>query len=220
MKRVIAFIGGLVFTAMLFAGCAGDGQSFTQKNYEADGALVQSIRIEARDRQITVSRSEDEQIHIAYAESEKEYYDISVSEDSVLSMIAVENKQWSDYIGSKPEAENRQIFLRIPDACIATLEISTTNAEIALSALKITEDLILSANGGDISLDQISVGRSIVLSGKNGDITGSISGAYEEYAIVCKIKKGESNLPGEKEGQAKTLSVHMNHGDVEIEFCR
>ena len=220
MKKMIALVLTLVFVTTLFSGCTSDEQSFTQKSYEADGTQVKEINIDVRDREIEVSVSEDSQLHIAYAESEKEYYDISVSEDSVLSMTAVENKEWSDYIGSKPKAENRKIVLQIPDSLIAALKVSTTNADIELSGLKVAEDLALSSNGGNISFDKINAGRSIALTGKNGDITGSILGGYDEYSIACKIKKGDSNLPDEKAGGSKTLSVNANNGDVEIEFCQ
>ena len=220
MKKMIALVLTLVFVTTLFSGCTSDEQSFTQKSYEADGTQVKEINIDVRDREIEVSVSEDSQLHIAYAESEKEYYDISVSEDSVLSMTAVENKEWSDYIGSKPKAENRKIVLQIPDSLIAALKVSTTNADIELSGLKVAEDLALSSNGGNISFDKINAGCSIALTGKNGDITGSILGGYDEYSIACKIKKGDSNLPAGKAGGSKTLSVNANNGDVEIEFCQ
>lgn len=218
MKKMIAFILTLVSVTTLFAGCSSGKQSFTQKSYESDGTLVKEINIDVRDRQIEVSLSEDEQIHIIYAESEKECYNISISENNILSMIAVENKEWFDYIGNKPEAENRKIFLQIPDSLIETLNVSTTNADIALSALNVTKDLVLSSNGGNIFFDKINARRSIALTGKNGNITGSILGGYDDYAIVCKIKKGDSNLPAEKEGKSKTLSVNANNGDVEIAF--
>lgn len=220
MKKMIALVLTLVSVTALFAGCSSDKQPFTQKSYEKDGTQVKEINIDVRDRQIEVSLSEDNHIHITYAESEKEYYNISVSEDNVLSMTAVENKEWSDYIGSKPEAENRKIFLQIPDSLIQILKVSTTNADIELSALNVTEDLTLSSNGGNISFDKINAGRSIALTGKNGNITGSILGGYDDYAIVCKIKKGDSNLPTEKEGGSKMLSVNANNGNVKIEFCQ
>lgn len=220
MKKLIALGLTLVSITMLLAGCSADETSFTQKSYVADGTQVKKMKIDVRDRQIEISPSEDHQIHIKYAESEKEYYEISISEENVLSMTAVENKQWSDYIGSKPEAENRRIFLQIPNAQIAALEVSTTNADIQLTDLNVTEDLILSANGGNICVEKINAGSSIVLTGKNGDITGSVLGGYDDYAIMCTIKKGDSNLPAEKKGGAKTLSVNANNGDVEIEFYR
>ena len=53
---------------------------------------------------------------------------------------------------------------------------------------------------------------------KNGDISGTIAGSYDDFAIQSEIKKGESNLPGNKNGGEKTLTVSGNNGDVHIEF--
>ncbi|WP_249317529.1 DUF4097 family beta strand repeat-containing protein [Gehongia tenuis] len=217
---MIAFIITFGYVMILFTGCSNDKQSFAEKSYEAEGTKIEEINIDVRDRQIEVSLSADHQIHIKYAESEKEYYDISVSKDNVLSMTAIENKGWLDYIGRKPELENRKIFLQIPDSFIASVKVSTTNADIKLSALNVTEDLTLSSNGGNISFEKINAGSSIAFKVKNGNITGSILGGYDDYAIACKTKKGNSNLPTEKESGSKTLSVNANNGDVEIVFCQ
>ena len=53
---------------------------------------------------------------------------------------------------------------------------------------------------------------------KNGDITGAIVGSYDDYAITCTVKKGESSLPEDKEGGSKTLTVSNNNGDIAIDF--
>lgn len=71
-----------------------------------------------RDREIEVSLSEDEQVHIKYYENSKEYYDISVSDENVLTIASASNKEWTDYIGRKPAAEYRKISLQIPDALL------------------------------------------------------------------------------------------------------
>ena len=71
---------------------------------------------DVRDREIEVRLSEDEQVHIRYFESSKEYYDISVSDGGVLTMVDADSKEWTNYIGKKPSAENRKILLQIPDA--------------------------------------------------------------------------------------------------------
>ena len=53
---------------------------------------------------------------------------------------------------------------------------------------------------------------------KNGKITGTVAGSYDDYTIACNIKKGESNLPTEKNGGSKTLTATNNNGDIAIEF--
>lgn len=225
MKKIIilVLIVGAVITVsvmVLLAIASNNEQTFTHKNYEADGTQIKNINIDVKDRQIEVSLSEDNQIHINYSESDKEYYDISISDDNVLMMTTVNNKEWSDYISSKPAIENRKISLQIPNSLLASLKLSTTNDDIQLSSLNVSGDITLSSNKGNISFDKIDAGNRIILTGKDGNIKGSIVGGYDDYAIACKIKKGESNLPAEKKGGSKELSINANNGDVEIDFCK
>lgn len=95
-----------------------------------------------------------------------------------------------------------------------------TNKDITLSELAVIGDISLSSQGGNLVLEQLNVEHTISLNAKNGDITGLIIGSYDEYAIFCDSKKGESNLPSSKENGTKTLTVSNNNGDIDIEFVR
>ena len=192
-------------------------KGFEEKSYTPD-VQVDEINIDVEDREIEVSLSEDEQVHIKYYENSKEYYDISVSDENVLTMTSADSKEWTDYIGGKPSAENRKILLQIPNALIDTLTLSATNENIALSALEVEDSISVSANGGDIAFGNLNVGSALNLNVKNGDIAGTITGSYDDFAIKSEIKKGESNLPDNKDGGEKTLNVSGNNGDVKIEF--
>lgn len=88
------------------------------KNRYTSREEISEICIDVRDRQVEVTRSADEQIHIYYYESNKEYYDISVSEDNVLNMAAVNDKEWTDFIGKKASLDVRKILLQVPDALL------------------------------------------------------------------------------------------------------
>lgn len=165
-----------------------------------------------------MSISEDDQIHISYFENSQETYDITVSDEQVLTMTSASNKDWTDYIGGKPSAENRKILLQIPDALLDTLTLSTTNEDISLPALAITKSINISSNGGNITFGNLEVGSAIYLTVKNGDISGAVVGSYDDFAIQTEIKKGESNLPDNKDGGEKTLNVSSNNGDVNITF--
>lgn len=216
LALIVISVIALVMALMLV--CSNNKQSFTQKTYEADGTQIKEINIDVRDRKIEVSLSKDNQIHIDYFESDKEHYDISISENNVLIMISTNDKEWLDYISNKPTDEKRKISLQIPDALLTSLKVSTTNEDIQLSAMNITNDISLFANGGNIIFDKANAGNSINLTAKNGNINGSIVGGYDDYEIECKIKKGESNLPTDKKGGSKKLSVNANNGNVAIDF--
>lgn len=217
MKKIISLVLCLILGSFILSGCSNSREPFEEKSYTSD-TQINEINLDVRDREIEVSLSEDEQIHIKYYENSKEYYDISVSDENVLTMASASDKEWTAYIGVKPSTENRKILLQIPDALLENLTLSTTNEDITLSALDVTGSINISSNGGNIAFGNLDVGRSLTLNVKNGDISGAIVGSYDDFSIQSKIKKGESNLPGNKDSGEKTLNVSSNNGDVDIEF--
>lgn len=217
MKKIISLALCLVWGSFVLAGCSNSSEPFVEKNYTPD-TQISEINLDVRDREIKVSLSEDEQIHIQYYENSKEYYNIFVSDENVLTMTSASNKEWTDYFGGKPSAENRKISLQIPDTLLENLALSTTNENISLSALAVTGSINISSNGGNIAFENLNVGNALYLTVKNGDIEGTVIGSYDDFAIQSKIKKGESNLPNSKTGGEKTLNVSSNNGDVNIEL--
>ena len=217
MKKIVAVALCLVLSSILLVGCSNDSEPFEEKSYTSD-TQIQEINLEVQDREIEVSLSQDQQIHIQYSENSKEYYDISVSEENVLTMASASNKEWTDYIGTKPSAEDRKISLQIPDALLENLTLSTTNEDITLPALAVTGSISVSSNGGNITFGNLEVGSALTLDVKNGNISGAVVGGYDDFSIHCESKKGENNLPDDKEGGEKTLTVYSNNGDVNIEF--
>ncbi|MCD8375002.1 MAG: hypothetical protein LUC20_07930, partial [Oscillospiraceae bacterium] len=85
-------------------------------------------------------------------------------------------------------------------------------------ALSVAKTISVSVNGGSIFVNGADAGRALTLASKNGDISGTVAGAYEDYAITCDIKKGESNLPASKSGGERALNVTANNGDIDIQF--
>lgn len=217
MKKIISLVLCLVLDSFILSGCSNSSETFEEKSYMSD-TQINEINLDVRDREIEVSASADEQIHIQYSENNKEYYDIYVSDENVLTMASVSDKEWTDYIGAKTSAENRKISLQIPDILLENLTLSTTNEDITLSALTIGGSVTISSNGGDIVFESLDVGSALTLDVKNGDISGVIAGSYDDFAIQSEIKKGESNLPDNKDSGEKTLKVSGNNGDVNIEF--
>ncbi len=136
----------------------------------------------------------------------------------MLTMASASNKEWTDYIGTKPSAEDRKISLQIPDALLENLTLSTTNEDITLPALAVTGSINVSSNGGNITFGNLEVGSALTLDVKNGNISGAVVGGYDDFSIHCESKKGENNLPDDKEGGEKTLTVSSNNGNVNIEF--
>ena len=217
MKKIIALALCFVMSSFALAGCSGESEPFKKKNFTPD-TQVNGINLDVRDREIEVVLSKDEQVHIQYSENSKEYYDISVSDGNVLTMVNANNKEWTDYIGGKPSAEDRKIVLQVPTALLDTVILSTTNEDVFLPVLAVTGSIDVSTNGGNITFENLDVGNTLTLTVKNGDISGTVAGSYDDFAIQSEIKKGDSNLPNNKESGKKMLNVTSNNGDINIEF--
>lgn len=218
MKKFVSLVLCLALGSFILSGCSNNSEPFEEKSYTSD-TPIHEIHLDVQDRKIEVSLSEDEQVHMQYSENSKEYYDISVSDENVLTITSASDKEWTDYIGGKPADEDRKISLQIPDALLENLTLSTTNEDITLSALAVTGSIHLSSNGGNIAFENLDVGSALTLNVKNGDISGTVVGSYDDFAIQSEIKKGDSNLPN-KDGGDKTLNVTGNNGDVDIAFVK
>lgn len=220
MKRFIVLILSVLFVMTLFAGCSNDAGNFEPKNYTQEDTQIKGVAIDVQDREIQVSLSSDALIHIDYFESDKEYYDLFVSDDGILTMTSENNKEWTDYFGGSTPSEVNRISLQVPESLLSSLTLRTSKEDITLPSLHIADEISLSNNGGDILFDKLDVGNLLSLENKNGDIRGTILGGYDDYHISCEIKKGDSNLPAEKPGGEKSLNVTNNNGDIEIQFAQ
>ena len=239
---LLALIGVFAFA---LCGCS-NGDAFTEKSYSSGENGIEKIVVQVEDRELEISASEDNRVYIGYFDGEKEYLDISVSESKELTVKLLYNKNWTDFFGVKPSAEYRKIKIKIPDNLLVSFSASTTNENIILNPLSFTENLSLDVNGGDIVCEQVnagkfinlkakisieaidgnvvcegvSVGKSVSLTAKNGDITGSVLGEWDDFSIFCKIKKGDCNLPLNKEEGDKLFTADCNNGDINIEFVK
>ena len=219
MRKIVLSVLCLLVSVFTLAGCSNNSEPFEEKTYTPD-TQISEINLDVRDREIEVALSSDEQVYIQYSENSKEYYEIAVSDENVLTMTSASDKEWTDYIGGKASAEPRKILLQIPDTLLENLTLSTTNENISLPALSVNGNVVISSNGGDIAFEHLNVGASLSLTVKNGNIDGTVIGSYDDFAIQTEIKKGDSNLPDNKTDGTKTLNVSSNNGDINIEFVK
>ena len=216
MKKVlpIIFIAASLLTLTL-VGCS-NADIFKAKSYTSDDG-IKSVFIDVSDRMIDIVASGDNNIHIEYYDGEKEYLDITESEDKELSVKLTFNKNWTDFIGKKAAAEYRKITVKLPENLIS-LTVKTTNEAIKIKRFAYAATVKINNIGGNIEFEKISVGSSLELTAKNGNILGSVLGDSDEFNIKCTVKKGDTNLPAEKNGGAKSLNVNCNNGDIIITF--
>lgn len=219
MKKFMAVLASCAVLAAALAavGCSGE-QTFEAKSWTSGETAVKSVMIDVEDRAVEVTASEDEQVRIEYSESEKEFYNISVSEDGELTMTYETDKDWTDFIGTKPDAQYRTIKISVPGGLLSDLSIKTTNEAIKVSPLSVQGGVLLDSNGGDLNFEKLGVGKSLDVTAKNGNITGSVLGGMDDFSITCEHKKGDCNLPENKEGGSKSLKANCNNGDIKIDF--
>lgn len=215
MKKLLSLLFAAAAVALFtLTGCAGD-DTFTEKTYTSGESVVTSVSIDVSDRQIDIGVSDDDMVHIDYFDGEKEYFDIAV-QDGALTVKLVTDKSFTDFIGTKAAAEYRKVTVRLPKT-VESVFVSTTNETVKVSPIAIGK-VAISNNGGNIEIDKLDVKKSVELSVKNGSIKGSVVGGWDDYAIECEIKKGDSNLPESKSGGEKSLKAKCNNGDINIEF--
>ena len=213
MKRNLLVLLLLIAMTSALSAC-DDEDLFVPMEYTVGMGDVQDVSIDVRDRRIEVSPSDDNQIHVYYFESSKEGYDITLS-SGVLTIEGISNKNWADFIGVKPSAENRRISIRIPAGILSSLDMNTTNENITIRDIAVSDSMSLSSNGGNVEFENLAVGKSLSMKSKNGNIKGSVLGGYDDFTINCDIKKGDCNLQN-KDGGEKILNVSCNNGDVNI----
>lgn len=218
IKKITVFLCAILGAALfVLAGCSEE-QTFVEKTYDSGDSAIESVEIDVTDRELQIEQSKDGEVHIYYHDSQKEYLEIGVSDDRLLSVKLTMDKDWTDFIGVKPSAEYRKIRICIPQGVVLSLSATTTNEAIKATGLSVAGSLSLNSNGGSVICERIDAGNSIALTAKNGDITGSILGGWDDYTISCVIKKGDSNLPENKEGGEKKLFADCNNGNINIEF--
>ena len=220
MKKMLTLAAAIV-CAVLALGAAGgckNEENFSEKSYSCAGESVQSVNIDVRDSAVEIAPSEDGTLRLAYYESEARTYEIALT-DGTLAVTLAKRDGLGGYFGVLPDAQYRRIRLFLPESALKALAVSTTNEDITLAPLSCTDSVTLESNGGNIGFEGLFA-REIGLTAKNGDITGSIAGGWDDFSILCTVKKGESNLPEQKEGGANALRVDCNNGDVAISFER
>lgn len=217
MKKWSIMVVSLLCTAVFSSGCTKESDAFEAKSYTSEGETITSIRIDVRDKEIQVTASDNEFVHMDYYENDTRYYDISVS-DGLLSVTEKSDEGIGKFFGIKSSNQENVLSLQIPESQISDLEIRTSNENISLSDIAVTETISLIDNGGNIFFQNLGSGSDITISNKNGGIGGTILGTYEDYNILCDIKKGDSSLPSKDNGAGKSLYVTNNNGNVEIDF--
>lgn len=77
MKKIFVLMAGAAVMMGVLSGCSSQEGSFEAKTY-VSSEPISGVCIDVSDREIEVSLSGDDLVHIDYLESGEEYYTISV----------------------------------------------------------------------------------------------------------------------------------------------
>lgn len=172
MKKTAILFAAVSFgLAGSLSGCASD-ENFTAQQYVAEGEVV-SLSVDVSDRAVKLMPSEDGKLRIDYYESEKTSYDISLSEEGVLSVTLDLDQSWTDFVGVQPAAEYRTVCVYLPQE-LTDVSVSTINEAISATGTIAAQNVSMSVNGGDLSFEKIAAEKSVTLNAKNGNITGTV----------------------------------------------
>lgn len=180
MKKIVCVVLAVLFV-FAFVGCSNGG-TFSEKNYLSENGQIRSIIIDVADRELNIGLSSDGQISVNYFDSEKQYLEISVSESNELVIRLAYDRSWTDFIGVKPDRKYRGITVLVPENLLASLNASTTNGDIKVSCLDVSEEINLCSNGGDVICERVGAVGKISLKAKNGDIRGTVAGGLDEFS--------------------------------------
>ena len=98
MKKIVLLVLCLILSGFCLTSCRKDDEPFEEKTYTSD-TQISEICLDVRDREIEVSLSEDNRVHIQYFENSKEYYDMKPTEE-ILTRAAIAKTllQLSQYV--------------------------------------------------------------------------------------------------------------------------
>lgn len=169
MKKLLFCMAACAVLALCMTGCSSQ-QTFEEGSYSSAGEEVRAVTVDVSDREVLIGASADGQVRIEYSESEKEYYDISLSEEGELTMTLVLDKQWTDFIGTKPAIEDRTIRLYLPDGLLSSLKVTTTNEAVVLSPCPLRGAWRWTATGATCALSASLSERKLPLRQRTGTL--------------------------------------------------
>lgn len=209
---VIVSLGLALFTS----ACTTDSDSqntstsYEEKSYAVDAEKVTQMALTTRDRTVELVKSTDNQIHINYFENDKESYEINVSDKKELTMKAVTDKNWKDYIGMNTDKAHRNIKIAVPSGIACEIKIKTSKGDIAFSEVDITGSVDAATSDGKIEVTNVSVDKILKLKTKNDDMI--LSEVSIKGSIDASISNG--NIEVTKVSVDDTLKLESKNGDI------
>ncbi|WP_054025001.1 DUF4097 family beta strand repeat-containing protein [Bacillus sp. FJAT-28004] len=224
-KSVYIALGLALFTSACTtdSGSQNTTTSYEEKNYAVDADKVSQMSFTASHRTVELVESTDNQIHINYFENDKESYEINVSDNKELTMEAINNKNWKDYIGLDTEKTHRNVKIAVPSDIAGGIKIKTSKGDIIISEMDIAGSIDAATSDGKIEITNVVVDKILKLENKNDDIIisdvntkGSVDASISNGNILVtnvavddtlKLKSKNGNITGTVKGSYDVFSI-------------
>lgn len=216
MKRMFEVVTIALCLALFTSACTTDSNSnntstsYEEKSYAVDAEKVIKISLTTRDRTVELVESTDNQIHINYFENDKESYEINVSDKKELTMEAVANKNWKDYVGLDTDKAHRNVKIAVPDGISSEINIKTSKGDIVFSEVDISGSVDAETSDGKIKISDVTVDTVLKLKTKNDDII--LSEVSSEDTIDASVSNG--NIVVINVEVDDTMKIKTKNGDI------
>ncbi|PEJ60573.1 MULTISPECIES: DUF4097 family beta strand repeat-containing protein [unclassified Bacillus (in: firmicutes)] len=210
LLSVTVALGSVVIFASACTTDSDSDVSYEKKSYSVEAESIKQISLSDKGRKVELEESKDNDIHITYFESDKESYDIHVSDNDELVMKLVTDKDWKDYVGFQTDEEHHIVKIAVPNGITSEVKIQTSKGDIVLTDLKIDGSIETITNGGKIELTNVTANKKLKMKTKNDDI--KLNDVNIKDSIDATITKGNIKVSNVAVGD--TLKLRTKDGDI------
>lgn len=218
MKKTFKKIAAVIVTlglAIIISACTTDSDSqknpisYEEKSYSIDSDKVTQISLSDEGRTVEVMESNDNKIHIRYFESDKEFYEINVTDKNELVMKLVTDKNWKDYVGLDTDKAHRIVQIAVPSGISSGVNILTSKGNVVLSDVNIGGSVEATTSDGLIEMTNVTANKNLKLATKNDDIV--LSKVSAVGTIGAAISNGDIKVTEVAVDDALKLTTKNGH---------
>ncbi|NCB04401.1 MAG: hypothetical protein EOM69_02640 [Clostridia bacterium] len=193
--------------------------------YDSAEGAYDRIEVQTIARDIEVTRSEDEAVHVTYPESSEARYEIT-DRDGTFKVAPVPSVR---------DESSGTLRIAVPRAFAGELDLSSVSGSVSVCAFDTLDELSCETVSGTITLEALTAeevdcetvsgkvqfeslaASEVSFSAVSGDITGTLRGAAESWSIQTSTVSG--NLPQARTGGTHRLSLETISGDASLSFA-
>lgn len=215
LGALLIVLGGILFVGALAA--SGWDIALLSTNGPLEERLLdvenrqQDITLSERDTPVVIGLSDDNQIHLQYAESRRQYY--TITDDDMLT-IKKEVKPLA-FVFNFDFNFNAKFTLLLPKNFQGNVTIKNANGTITLSNLDLQE-LLLKTSNGRVELENVTA-KSLELKSSNAPL--ELNHVKVQDSIICDTSNGKLALSDiiARNLDAETSNATINADSIHVD---